>query len=399
MNPAPDALRLALAGMLALTVTMGIGRFAFTPMLPMMQADAGLTVAQGGWLASANYLGYLVGALSALALRAQPAQVIRGGLAAIALLTAGMGLGEQFALWMGLRFAAGVASAWVLVFVSVACLERLAMLGRPALGGLLFSGVGAGMAIAGLVCLAAMQSGLRSDTTWLLLGAAAALQSLLPWFCFVPDPRAAATGTPVTRAAPMRWDRNALLLVAAYGLYGFGYIIPATFVPAMAREIVQDPAVFGWSWPLFGAAAAVSTLVAAALIRVFGNRRVWLACTLVLALGVAAPAAQPGLAAILLSAVCVGATFVVITLTALQEARRTAGEGARALMVALTAAFAAGQILGPLTVSGLSPSSLATSGDGAALAGLQGPLWLAAALLLVSAVMLAVPVRQNALRG
>jgi MFS family permease len=197
----------------------------------------------------------------------------------------------------------------------------------------------------------------------------------------------------------MRWDRNALLLVAAYGLYGFGYIIPATFVPAMAREIVQDPAVFGWSWPLFGAAAAISTLVAAALIRVFGNRRVWLACTLVLALGVAAPAAQPGLAPILLSSVCVGATFVVITLAALQEARRTAGEGARALMVALTAAFAAGQIIGPLTVSGLVPGGLATSSDGAAMAGLQGPLWLAAALLLVSAAMLAVPVRQDAARG
>lgn len=394
MNPAPDALRLALAGMLALTVAMGIGRFAFTPMLPMMQADAGLTVAQGGWLASANYLGYLVGALTALALRAQPAQVIRGGLLAIALLTAGMGLGEQFALWMGLRFAAGVASAWVLVFVSAACLERLAAMGRPALGGLLFSGVGTGMAIAGLVCLAAMQSGLRSDTTWLLLGAAAALQSLLPWAGFAPVPHASAAGMAPARAAPMRWDRNAILLVAAYGLYGFGYIIPATFVPAMARQIVSDPAVFGWSWPLFGAAAGVSTLIAAALIRVFGNRRVWLACTLLLAFGVAAPAAQPGMAAIMISALCVGATFVVITLTAMQEARRTAGEGARALMVALTASFAAGQIIGPLTVSGL-----AVSGEGDASAGLQGPLWLAAGLLLASAAMLALPAQRAAARG
>ena len=61
----PEAI--ALAGLAALAVAMGIGRFAFTPLLPMMQADAGLTLAQGGWLASANYAGYLAGALWAAA--------------------------------------------------------------------------------------------------------------------------------------------------------------------------------------------------------------------------------------------------------------------------------------------------------------------------------------------
>ena len=61
-----SALTVAVSGLAALAVAMGIGRFAFTPILPMMQADHGISVAQGGWLASANYLGYLAGSLFAM---------------------------------------------------------------------------------------------------------------------------------------------------------------------------------------------------------------------------------------------------------------------------------------------------------------------------------------------
>ena len=64
--PRRSAAAVALAGLVALAVAMGIGRFAFTPILPMMQEDAGVSIAMGGWLASLNYLGYLLGALSVI---------------------------------------------------------------------------------------------------------------------------------------------------------------------------------------------------------------------------------------------------------------------------------------------------------------------------------------------
>src|SRR4029077_18689327 len=95
-RPHRSAVGVAVAGLIALAMAMGIGRFAFTPVLPMMQADGVLTIAAGGWLAAANYLGYLVGALSAVAFRIRPAATIRAGLIVIVLTTGGMGLLHGF---------------------------------------------------------------------------------------------------------------------------------------------------------------------------------------------------------------------------------------------------------------------------------------------------------------
>jgi len=116
----------AFAGWVALAVAMGIGRFAFTPILPMMQEDAGLSVAGGGWLASANYGGYLLGAASAMAMPVRSATAIRGGLVVIGIVTLGMGLEHRFAAWIALRALAGIGSAWVLIFASAWCLDELA---------------------------------------------------------------------------------------------------------------------------------------------------------------------------------------------------------------------------------------------------------------------------------
>jgi len=135
----PSATTVALAGFLSLAVAMGIGRFAFTPILPMMQSGAGLSLAGGAWLASANYVGYLVGALSAIGLRLGAAGAIRAGLLTIALTTLAVGLTDNFALWLFLRVLAGVASAWVLVFVSAWCLDALSRLAHPGLAGVVLA--------------------------------------------------------------------------------------------------------------------------------------------------------------------------------------------------------------------------------------------------------------------
>jgi MFS family permease len=360
------------AGLLALALAMGIGRFAFTPLLPMMQEDAGVTLPQGGYLAAANYVGYLIGAL--LAARPAAAHVaIRGALIAISLATLAMGLVHGLVLWTLLRALAGIGSAFALVHVSSWCLQQLAPARKPLLGASVFSGVGFGIVLAGGLCLALMRLHASSAQAWIALGVLSAAITALVWPVFA---RAGVYETQ-TRAR-QHWTADSLRLVLCYGAFGFAYIIPATYVPLMAKQVIADPAVFGWAWPVFGAAALASTLIAGSLLRAAGERGLWAIAALAMAAGVAAPAVAPGLAGILAAALLVGGTFMVITMAAMQEARRVAGAHAAPLMAAMTASFAAGQIAGPLVVSYFVHTQ----------AGLETALAFAAALVALSAIAL-----------
>src|SRR6516165_10382499 len=177
----PSAVGAAVIGLLALASAMGIGRFSLTPMLPLMQQDAGLSLALGGWLATANYVGYLAGALICIVLAPRPASAIRWGLASVGLSTLAMGFSDWPPLWLGLRFVSGVASAFVLVGTSAWAMPILARHGREEWSGHVFSGVGLGIAFAGLFGLAAALDAWSSRATWIVLGAAATLLAILLW--------------------------------------------------------------------------------------------------------------------------------------------------------------------------------------------------------------------------
>jgi hypothetical protein len=168
-------------------------------------------------------------------------------------------------------------------------------------------------------------------------------------------------------------------LVLCFGASGVGYIIPATFLPVMARQFVSDPLIFGWSWPVFGIAATIAPLATAGLIRRIGNRRLWMLSHLAMALGVALPLWWPSIIGIMASALVVGSTFMINAMASMQEAKAIAGPNATGLLAATVAAFAAGQILGPMCVS-LLPASEGNFG---------GALLAASFLLAVSAIPLA----------
>ena len=181
------------------------------------------------------------------------------------------------------------------------------------------------------------------------MGATAAMVTLAVWRVLGDGPSPQAPRAPDDSHSA----RTHFRLVFCYGAYGLGYIIPATFLPVMAKQVITDPTWFGWAWPFFGAAAMLSTIVSAPLARRFSNRVVWMAGNLIMAVGVLIPIALPGLTGIAIAALCVGGTVMVNTMTGIQEARRVAGAHARSLIGAMTAAFAIGQIIGPLLVAGL----------------------------------------------
>jgi MFS family permease len=335
-----------------------------------------VSVTAGGWLAAANYVGYLLGALSIVWLRIPPATAIRVGLLTIGVVTIGMGLVAGFVFWAALRAIAGVASAWVLINASAWCLERLAPLRSPLLNGTVFAGVGVGIALTGTVCLGLMSVHASAARAWIVIGAIALVLAAGIWGAFGVGDRQPSRDADAHRRR-RAWGRGWTRLVLCYGAFGFGYIIPATFLPLMAKQVIRNPAVFGWSWPVFGAAAAVSA-VALGLLPRTTNRRAWIVGHLLMACGIALPAIWPGILAIMVAALAVGGTFMVITMVGLQEAREAGGADATRLMAALTAAFGLGQIFGPLLVSAL-------AGHGR---GFSPALLIAASVLAISAYAL-----------
>lgn len=378
----PATWLVALAGALSLAAAMGIGRFAFTPLLPLMVREGQLDVAFGGWLAAANYVGYFVGALTAARVPLAPRALGTLALAATAALTAAMAWPVP-AAWLPLRFAAGVASAWAFVATSAWCLGALARRDAAGWSGAVYAGVGAGIALAGGHSLAAAAQGVGAPMLWLQLAAVALVLGVLVTVVQRRlRPSAPGAASAPARSAPA--GSSARGLVACYGVMGFGYILPATFLPVLARGVVDDPRWFGLAWPLFGLTAAASTILARPWLRPGRRLPLWAACQAAMGVGVLLPALWLTGWTVALAAVLVGGTFMVITLAGVQEVRdRAAGAGATAAVGRLTAAFAFGQFAGPVA------SSLLLVLPGVRERGLALALILAGVALLASAAWLA----------
>ena len=348
VQTSPSAI--ALAGLLCLAVAMGVGRFAFTPLLPMMLAEGHVSLTEGSWMASANYLGYLLGALSAGRLPMRAPLLLGLGLLVVIATTALMALPLTPPTWMVWRLLAGMASAWVLITTSSLCLARL----DNTRAGTAFAGVGCGIAVTGIICLVLAVLDVSSAWSWIFLAAISLAAATGAWPLLTAGIQEKGTAAmPKATAMPAQDQPTQRLLSLCYGLYGFGYILPATYLPAQAHALVSDPALFGLAWPVFGIAAAVSTLlVAGRRLRTVPRRTLWAVSQVVMTIGVLLPLLWPTLAAIIVAAIGVGGTFMVLTMVGMmQEARAVAGASAQRLMAAMTAAFAAGQLAGPLVVS------------------------------------------------
>lgn len=339
-------------GLVALAIAMGVGRFAFTPMMPLMVRDGSLDAVTGTEWATANYVGYLLGALSASRFARSPRHGLQIGLVGVAATTLAMAWGNVALPWLGmvLRGSAGIFSAWVLVCASSWCLPELARRNSTSLGGWIYTGVGLGIAATGLMTwLGGTQAAVVLWVELGLLAIAGALYVMwrLPSHSAASAPSAIADvrGHPVPPAI-----RGNLGVVLCYSAFGFGYIVPATFLPMMARQVVSDPLVFGLTWPIFGTAAALSVAFAAHRLHGWSRRKVWAIAQGVMAVGTLLPLLQPALWVLAASAVLVGGTFMVTTMAGLQLARERMPANPTPLLARMTAGFAAGQIAGPLLV-------------------------------------------------
>ncbi len=369
-TPGPRAGAVVVQAAAALAASMGVGRFVYTPILPLMHLQAGLSAGAGAALATANYVGYLLGALASIA---RPAVLIsrtayRAGLAVLVSTLGLMPVLPATAAWCALRVVAGAASALVFVIAVSAALGRLRGQADH-LVGWIFGGVGGGIALSGAVVLAMSGASDWRVAWWSAAGLAAAL-SVLAWR-LVPAPGAAASRA-ATSATHHRWFAA---LLTSYTLEGVGYIIAATFL--VAAVDAGSPSWVGAStWVVVGL-AAIPASAGWALLGRWRSRPTLLCAALgVQAVGIALPALAAGPVSAMASAVLFGATFLGVGSLSLALGAHLQVPRAVAL---LTAGYGVGQIAGPLLAATLLhggyPRALAVA------AGIVAAAALAAAML------------------
>ncbi|MEM9147726.1 MAG: YbfB/YjiJ family MFS transporter [Pseudomonadota bacterium] len=342
---ATTAVGLAVAGLLALAGAMGIGRFLLTPALPMMAAGTELGPIEAGFVAAANFAGYLLGALATAHARfPTPARGgLVAGLALSAASTGAMAIVSEPLAWTVIRFVGGVASALVLVTASALILRRLVEMGRGRLTSVHFAGVGVGISLSALIAA----PGIAAPDAWPQVWAVGGLATLLVALAVAMlVPRVTtATDAPATAVADGRGPIGRLTL--AYGLFGFGYVITATFMVSILRENGAGRWPETVVWLAVGLSAVPSVAIWSWAGRRIGAVPAFRLALLVEAAGVALSAVSTGVAALAIAAVALGGTFMGITALGLVEAVRRAGGDGRRAMALMTASFGAGQMIGP----------------------------------------------------
>ena len=422
------AARATVAGMAALALGMGIGRFAYTPLLPALIADAGLSIEAAGDIAAANFAGYLIGAIAAT--RVPPAwrRIAFATAIAASILTTLLMAGLRAPVALGLtRAVAGVASAFVLVQGSSIILDVLARCRRPELFAWLYAGVGAGIALTAVIVEGMSRAHASGSATWIALGGASLLLAVPALRLRLPDdverapapviasgpaasgpaaaeptaadrsgpdaavpashrsgPDAAASATDPSGTAAVsdvpqaRARARALrLLTLAYGGLGFGYVITATFLVVIVRSRPDWKAWEMAVWFVVGAAAAPSNLLWLWVARRVGAWNAMTGAFLMQAIGVMAAVAGAHLAWVFVGAAFLGGTIVAITAMGLSSARELATGDSNRVLGTMTAAFGIGQIAGPAAGGRLAEAT----------GSFMAPSVMAAVVLVASAVL------------
>lgn len=337
------------AGFFSQLLCLGIARFAYTPLLPIMQQQTLLNDATGGYLAAINYAGYMTGALLAATVSSLQTKdtLYRLGLVLALLSTLGMALSENLYLWAFWRFIAGLSSAGSMLLASALILHWLVRNGQRAELGLHFAGLGLGIALSAILVEAMLALDLAWRAQWLYL-AVFSVALMLPAWRWLPKPAVAQvkSQTAPEIAEPLS-PKLFYLLLACYFCAGYGYVISATFIVTIVERMPGLAGSGNLSFIVLGLAGAPAVLLWDLLARRTGYLKAILLALLLQMLSILLPLWFSSVFSVLLSAALFGATFIgVVSLVLTMAGRLYPGKPAM-LMGKMTLAYGSAQMLAP----------------------------------------------------
>jgi len=343
-------LKVLFAGVCSLILSMGIARFAYTPMLPVMMQQAHLSHEGGGWLAAINYAGYLTGVFIAswVSDAVIKDRLYRWGMVVAVLSTAMMAWTTDFTVWAISRYIAGLTSAAGLMLGSGLVLNWLVRHNHRRELGIHFSGIGFGIALPSAAAIFMAQA-LAWDTQWWLLAGLGCLLLLpaLLWFPAAPNhDEALLNEHPSMQHAPPN-TKFMRLFTAAYFCAGFGYVVTATFIVAIVNAIPALADKGGWVFLVIGLVAAPSSLLWDLIARKVGDVNALIMAGAIEVIGIITPTFGWGLAGAMISAVLYGATAIAIVSLTLTMAGRYYPAQPAKMMGKMTIAYGIAQMVAP----------------------------------------------------
>lgn len=333
-------------------IAMGIGRFAYTPILPLMQNALSFTDALAGYLASSNYAGYLAGAILAgvLPLKKHKTDYLRVSLIISVMTTFSMGLSHSYILMLVLRFISGVASAFIFVLASSIVLDKLSTAGKTNWSGFFYSGVGFGIFFSTLF-IPSLNNLFGWEGVWVGLAIVSSILTIFVWL-WLKD----STSTIMKKkeqlnerkVPPIKWIT---WLMIAYGLEGLGYIVTGTFIVSIAEHTSAFKIDSSLVWIVVGIGAIPSCMIWSTLAKKQGFVKSLILSMILQAIGIALPVIWTSQTSLILSALLFGATFMGITTLTTTLARQMIPTNSSRIIGYLTAIYAIGQMIGP-TIAG-----------------------------------------------
>lgn len=336
-------------GICALSLAMGISRFGFTPIIPLMQRDIGVTEWDIAVMASTNYLGYLIGAYISRTqwIRSYLRVCLSGGIVVSLILLFAMPLTLNNFLWAFLRLLAGFLSALLFVVASSVTLGQ----GRNDWAGYLYSGVGIGIAFTGIfVPIFDIFGGWT--ISWYGLAIGGSLFGFVAWYTLSKAATFEAGKTEKAQSPDLIMrDYQWYALLLSYGLEGIGYIITATFIVQMINSMPELSHIANQSWVLIGLAAIPSTYFWAQIAKKTNIKVSLILAFGIQAIGIVLPVILPNQLSTLTGGALFGATFMGITSLSINLAQQLQPKSQMQAIGELTTVYALGQIIGPIVAA------------------------------------------------
>ncbi|WP_027545113.1 YbfB/YjiJ family MFS transporter [Bradyrhizobium sp. WSM2254] len=364
--------RYAVAGLSASLVGLGLARFSYTPLIPALIAAKWFSASDVVYLGAANLAGYLAGALAARAVadRIGAVRALRAMMLLATLSFFASSAPVSFTWFFAWRFLSGLTGGIIMVLAASIILPRVSAARRGIVGGVIFAGVGLGVAASGTLVPLLLQQGLQQS--WYGLGALSALLTLASWWNWPAEARADAA-PPLHHAKHHHASTAARALLVQYGLNAVALVPHMVFiVDFVARGLGQGIAAGSRYWVLYGLGAIVGPLVSGHLGDRAGFGPTLRAAFLIEAAAVLLPTVSTAPVSLIVSSVVVGGFtpgIVPLVLGRIHELVPHSSEQQRATWSHATTSFALFQAA---AAYGFSWIYAQTGGDYLVLFGLGG---------------------------